>query len=54
MLRGYQPSTLTLQQLVDELNTAHLPLQHFDGQTFVRPARLRLVEHRREVDYRPL
>ena len=54
VLRGYQPATLTLQQLVDELNTANLPLQHFDGQTFVRPARLRLVEHRREVDYRPL
>ena len=54
VLRGYQPATLTLQQLVDALNTANLPLQHFDGQTFVRPARLRLVEHRREADYRPL
>jgi len=54
VLRGYQPSPLTLDQLVDELNAADLPLCHFDGQGFVRPARLRLVEHRREVDYRAL
>lgn len=54
LLRGYQPSPLTLAQLVDALNAADLPLVHFDGQAFVRPARLRLVEHRREVDYRTL
>jgi hypothetical protein len=54
VLRGYQPSALTLAQLVDEINAADLPLVHFDGQGFVRPSRLRLVEQRREVDYRPL
>ncbi len=54
LLRGYQPSPLTLAQLVDDINAADLPLRHFDGQTFVRPARLRSVELRRETDYRPL
>lgn len=54
VLRGYQPSTLTLARMVDDLNAANLPLLHFDGQGFVRPARLRLVEQRREVDYRLL
>jgi len=54
VLRGYRPSPLTLDALVEGLNAADLPLRHFDGQGFVRPCRLRQVEHRREVDYRPL
>ncbi len=53
VLRGYQPAALPLTSVVDLLNAANLPLRHFDGQTLVRPARLRLVEHRREVSYRP-
>lgn len=53
VLRGYQPAALPLTALVDALNAANLPLRHFDGETLVRPARLRLVEHRREVSYRP-
>jgi hypothetical protein len=52
VMRGYLPSALTLEQLVERLNAADLPLRHFDGMNDVRPARLRLVEHRREVDYR--
>jgi SAM-dependent methyltransferase len=52
LLRGYQPATLTLDQLVEQLNAADLPLHHFDGQSEVRALRLRQVEQRREVDYR--
>ena len=52
VLRGYQPSPLTLDQLVAQLNGADLQLRHFDGQGLVRPCRLRQVAHRREVDYR--
>ena len=52
LLRGYQPAPLPLEALVDQLNAADLPVRHFDGQTLVRPARLRLVAQRREVDYR--
>jgi hypothetical protein len=54
VMRGYLPSALTLEHLLLHLNAADLPLRHFDGQEGVRPARLRLVEHRREVDYRHL
>lgn len=54
VLRGYQSSPVALHDLVDDLNGADLPVLHFDGQTFVRPARLRLGEARREVDYRQL
>ena len=54
VLRGYQSSPVALHDLVDNLNGADLPVHHFDGQTFVRPARLRLCETRREVDYRQL
>lgn len=52
LLRGYQAAPLPLEALVDQLNAADLPLRHFDGQALVRPARLRLVAQRREVDYR--
>ena len=53
VLRGYRASPrLTLQQWVDEAHAAQLPLRHFDGQAAVRPARLRLVQQPREVDYR--
>ncbi|OGA99922.1 MAG: hypothetical protein A3E25_19575 [Burkholderiales bacterium RIFCSPHIGHO2_12_FULL_69_20] len=52
VLRGYQPSALTLAQLVEQLNAADLPVHHFDGQTLVRPARLRTVAQVREVNYR--
>lgn len=54
VLRGLLPSPLSLAQLVDAINAADVPLRHFDGVTPVRPARLRLVEQRRELDYRPL
>ncbi len=54
LLRGYLPTALPMEALVDQLNAADLPLRHFDGVELVRPARLRLVAHRREVDYRHL
>ena len=54
VLRGLLSSALTLVQLVDAVNSADVPVRHFDGVTAVRPARLRLVDHRRELDYRPL
>ena len=52
VLRGYQPAKLTLDELVAQLNGADLQLRHFDGETPVRPCRLRQVAQRREVDYR--
>ncbi|MBP6900116.1 MAG: hypothetical protein KBC73_08515 [Burkholderiaceae bacterium] len=53
VLRGYQASpNLTLAQWVAEVNAGQIPLRHFDGQADVRPARLRLVQQPREVDYR--
>ncbi len=54
VLRGYQPSPLTLPAWVDEVNAGQLPLHHFDGEALVRPARLRLVHQPREVAYRLL
>jgi SAM-dependent methyltransferase len=54
LLRGYLPTSLPMEALIDQLNAADLPLRHFDGVELVRPARLRLVAHRREVDYRHL
>ena len=52
ILRGYLPSTLTLADLVQRCNAGVLPVRDYDGKTLVRPARLRLVEHAREVSYR--
>ncbi|MFM2403793.1 MAG: hypothetical protein RL223_1673 [Pseudomonadota bacterium] len=53
VLRGYLPSpTLSMAQWHVELQAAHVMLQHFDGQTPVRPARLRLEQVPREVEYR--
>ena len=52
VLRGYQPSPLTMDQLVRMTNEARWPLLDFDGQTVVRPCRLRLVDQAREVAYR--
>ena len=52
VLRGYLPSTLTLADLVQRCNAGVLAVRDFDGTTLVRPARLRLVEHAREVSYR--
>ncbi|MEK8050026.1 class I SAM-dependent methyltransferase [Ideonella sp. DXS22W] len=53
VLRGYLPcAALGMGQWVDEINGAQVPLRHFDGQETVRPARLRLVQHPREVEYR--
>lgn len=53
VLRGYLPSpALSLARWHTELQTAQVTLQHFDGQTPVRPARLRLEQAPREVEYR--
>jgi hypothetical protein len=52
VLRGYQPSALNIDELVHRVNDAALPLKDYDGQGVVRPCRLRLVEHPREVGYR--
>ncbi|MFN7725790.1 MAG: class I SAM-dependent methyltransferase [Rubrivivax sp.] len=52
LLRGYQPSPLTMDQVVRLTNEARWPLLDFDGQTVVRPCRLRLVDQAREVAYR--
>ncbi len=52
LLRGYQASPLNMDQLVRQTNEANWPLLDFDGQTTVRPCRLRLVDHAREVAYR--
>jgi hypothetical protein len=53
LLRGYLPSALDIDAVVDGLDRAGVPLLDLDGQTSVRPCRLRLVDHRREVAYRP-
>jgi hypothetical protein len=53
LLRGYQPSPLSIDALVSHFNEGQVPLLDFDGQTEVRPCRLRLVEHPREAAYRP-
>jgi trans-aconitate methyltransferase len=53
LLRGYQASKLNIDQLVARVNEAQLPLLDFDGQTSVRPCRLRLTDHPRETAYRP-
>lgn len=52
LLRGYRAASKSLEQAVGELNDARLPVLDFDGATTVRPARLRMVEHPREVNYR--
>lgn len=52
LLRGYQPSPLTIDALVERVNAADVPVLDFDGTTAVRPCRLRLVEHPREIGYR--
>ncbi|MBT9493334.1 MAG: hypothetical protein IV107_13555 [Paucibacter sp.] len=54
LLRGYLPAKVSLQQLVEQINAAALPVHEFhERQTLVRPARLRLVNHWRETVYRP-
>lgn len=53
LLRGYQASPLTADELVRRVNDGALPVRDFDGQTFVRNCRLRLIDHSREVAYRP-
>jgi len=52
VLRGYQPSPLDIDALVRRVNEGALPLHDYDGQGVVRPCRLRLVDHAREVSYR--
>lgn len=52
LLRGYQPSTLTIDTVVSRVNEGNVSLLDFDGQAIVRPCRLRLVDHAREVAYR--
>lgn len=53
LLRGYLPSAVSIDTLVDRIDDAGVPVRDFDGQTMVRPCALRLVDHRREVAYRP-
>jgi len=53
LLRGYLPAGVPLEDVVRDFNAAHVPLMHFDGKAVVRPGRLRLVDHVREVAYRP-
>jgi SAM-dependent methyltransferase len=53
LLRGYRPSPVSIDQIVGLVNDANLSLLDFDGQSAVRPCRLRLVDHAREVAYRP-
>jgi len=53
VLRGYQPSALTIDALVASVNEGVVPVLDFDGQSMVRPCRLRLVDGAREVAYRP-
>lgn len=52
VLRGYLASALSIDRLVGRVNEGTLPLLDFDGRTRVRPCRLRLVDHAREVGYR--
>lgn len=54
ILRGYRASAITLESIVGRINdevTVHL--MDFDGSSRVRPCRLRLIDHTREVAYRP-
>jgi len=51
-MRGYQPSTHTLEGLVQRFVAARLPARGFDGQTVVGPAYLRMQDYGREVSYR--
>lgn len=53
LLRGYQPSSLDIDTLVRKVNDGALPVHDYDGQSLVRPCRLRLVDHAREAAYRP-
>lgn len=53
LLRGYLPAALPLADLVQRVNAVQLPVHDFhDSASFVRPARLRLVECPRETSYR--
>jgi hypothetical protein len=38
---------------VRQVNEGAWPVRDYDGQGLVRPCRLRLVDHPREVAYRP-
>ncbi|CAM3681114.1 class I SAM-dependent methyltransferase [Roseateles saccharophilus] len=54
LLRGYLPAPVPLAELVQRVNAAQLPVHDFHAPaSFVRPARLRLVEQPRETAYRP-
>jgi SAM-dependent methyltransferase len=53
LLRGYQPSSMSIDELVRRVNDGALPVLDYDGKAFVRSCRLRLVDHSREVAYRP-
>lgn len=53
LLRGYQPSPLSIDALVRQINAGAVQVHDYDGQGIVRPCRLRLVDHGREVAYRP-
>lgn len=53
VLRGYQPSPLPIDALVNNINEGVVPVRDYDGQGVVRPCRLRLVDHAREMAYRP-
>lgn len=53
VLRGYQPSALSIDALVNNINEGAVPVRDYDGQGVVRPCRLRLVDHAREMAYRP-
>jgi SAM-dependent methyltransferase len=52
-LRGYRASTLDADTLLRQMNEGAVPVRDYDGQSVVRPCRLRLIEHPREVGYRP-
>ena len=53
MLRGYRPSPLSIDDLMQRVNEGAVMLKDFDGQGLVRPWRLRMVDLPREVAYRP-
>lgn len=52
LLRGYLPSPVDIDSVLDGLERADVALRETDG-TLVRPCRLRLVDHRRELPRRP-
>jgi hypothetical protein len=52
-LRGYRPSPLSIDDLMQRVNDGAVMLKDFDGQGLVRPWRLRMVDLPREVAYRP-